>query len=88
MVDIVGPLPDSYGYKFLLTAVCCTSRLFHAMPLREASSSEVATAFLHQWVSLFGLPSEMSSDNGGSFIANLWKDMLDKLHIKVKYSAL
>ena len=88
MVDIVGPLPDSYGYKFLLTAICRTSRLFHAMPLREASASEVATAFLHHWASLFGIPSEMSSDNGASFIANLWRDMLDKLHVEVKYSAL
>ena len=22
LVDIVGPLPESYGYKFLLTAIC------------------------------------------------------------------
>ena len=49
---------------------------------------EAATAFLHQWASFFGIPSEMSSDNGASFISNLWKDMMSKLNIKVKYSAL
>ena len=87
-MDIVGPLPVSYGYKFLLTAVDRTSRLVHAMPLKEATASETATAFLHHWVSWLGTPSVVTSDNGASFIANLWKDMLDKLHIEVKYSAL
>ena len=48
MVDIVGPLPESDGYKYLLTAICRTSRFLHAMPLKEASSKEAATAFLHQ----------------------------------------
>ena len=49
---------------------------------------EAATAFLHQWAAFFGIPSEMSSDNGASFVSNLWKDMMSKLNIKVKYSAL
>ena len=88
MVDIMGPLPPSYGYKFLLTAICRTSRFLHAMPLREASSSKAATAFLTSWASFFGLPSLLTSDNGGSFIAGLWKGMMSKLNIDVKYSAL
>ena len=49
---------------------------------------EAATAFLHQWASFFGIPAEMSSDNGASFVSNLWKDMMSKLNINVKYSAL
>ena len=35
MVDIVGPLPVSQGYRFLLTCVCRSSRFFRALPLRE-----------------------------------------------------
>ena len=88
MVDVVGPLPPSYGYRYLLTAICRTTRLLHAMPLKEASASEVSSAFLHGWVAWLGVPSVVSSDNGGSFAANLWKDMMSKLHIDVKYSAL
>ena len=30
----------------------------------------------------------MTSDNGGSFVASLWKGMMEKLNIDVKYSAL
>ena len=57
------------------------------MPLREASSQEAAEAFLHQWASVYGLPSAMTSDNGGSFSAKLWQDMMKKLNVDVKYSA-
>ena len=88
MVDIVGPLPSSYGYKYLLTAICRSTRFVHAMPLREPSSSEAAVAFLNSWVSFFGVPSLVTSDNGASITSNLWKDMMSKLHIDVKYSAL
>ena len=88
MVDIVGPLPPSYGYKFLLTAICRSSRFLQAIPLQEATSSAAAAAFLHHWVALMGVPSMVTSDNGASFTANLWKDMLAKLNIEVRYSAL
>ena len=88
MVDIVGPLPSSYGYRFLLTAICRTTRNLQAIPLKEASSKEAAEAFLHHWASIWGLPSLVTSDNGASFSANLWKEMMDRLNIEVKYSAL
>ena len=88
MVDVVGPLPSSYGYRYLLTAICRTTRNLHAIPMKEASSEEAAQAFLHQWASIWGLPSLVTSDNGASFVANLWKGMMDKLNIEVKYSAL
>ena len=88
MVDIVGPMPESYGFKYLLTAICRTTRFLHAWPLREASSSEAATAFLQGYVPLMGVPSVMTSDNGASFTSNLWKGVMDKLNIEITYSAL
>ena len=88
MVDIVGPLPASQGYKYLLTCLCRTSRFFQAIPLKEPSSSEAASAFLHHWLALFGVPTQVTSDNGASFVANVWRDMMTKLNIKVSYSAL
>ena len=88
MVDIVGPLPESYGYRYLLTSIDRTTRFLNAWPLREASAAEAATAFLHGHVSLMGLPSVVTSDNGASFTAGLWKGMMDRLNVEVKYSAL
>ena len=87
IVDLVGPLPDSYGYKYLFTAVCRTTRFFQAIPVKDPSATEAAAAFLHGWLALFGLPSTVSSDRGGSFSAELWKEMMSKLNINVKYPA-
>ena len=88
MVDLVGPLPDSYGYKYLLMAICRTTRYLTAIPIREASSTAAAHGFLHGWLAMFGVPSTISSDAGGSFTAALWKEMMAKLNVDIKYSAL
>ena len=61
MVDIVGPLPNSYGYRFLLTAICRSTRNLQAIPLKEASSQEAADAFLHHWAAIWGLPALVTS---------------------------
>ena len=87
LVDVVGPLPDSYGFKYILTAICRTTRFLQAVPMKEATSSSVASAFAHHWLALFGLPSVVTSDRGASFTANLWKDMMSKFSIDVKYAA-
>ena len=33
-------------------------------------------AFLNRWLALFRAPSQVTSDNGTSFVANVWKDMM------------
>ena len=70
-LDIVGPLPPSEGYKYLLTIFDRTTRWVEAFPLMADSSHEVARAFM-QWISRFGLPDRAISDNGNAFVANLF----------------
>ena len=84
-LDIVGPLPESEGKKFLLTIVDRCSRWTEAYPLSRDSSDEVCRAFL-QWVSRFGLPAAAFSDNGNAFVANLFQDLLKTFNIKVAFS--
>ena len=87
-VDLVGPLPESKGYKFLLSIICRTSRYIQAVPIKDPTSENCANAFLHHWLSHFGCPSVCTSDNGSSFIAGLWRDMNKTLNIDVKFTAL
>ena len=54
----------------------------------EATAASTANAVLHSWVSLFGVPALVTSDNGANFTAGLWKEMLSRLNVEVKYSAL
>ena len=78
-LNVVGPLPDSRGFKFLLTIYCRSSRYYEAVPMAEATSEACCRAFLHGWVQRYGLPESACSN---SFIANLWRD-LQTLNVRV-----
>ena len=56
--------------------------------MKEATSLAASSAFLHGWLNLFGVPSAISSDCGGSFTASLWKETMSKLNVNINYSAL
>ena len=71
-LDVVGPLVESEGSKYLLTVLDRTSRWFEAYPMSSATSSECCKAFI-EWVSRFGLCRSAVSDNGNTFVANLYR---------------
>lgn len=66
-VDLVGPLPPSRGFTYLLTCVDRFSRWPEAIPLHNCTSETVSHAFLERWVAQFGCPSIVTSDRGSHF---------------------
>ena len=64
-VDLVGPLPSSHGFTYLLTMVDRTTRWPEAVPLTSLASVEMTQAFI-------GTPSDISSDRGAQFTSELW----------------
>ena len=87
-VDIVGPLIQSEGFRYLLTVVCRTTRYVEAIPLRNATSAECCQAFIDHWMRHFGLPEKISSDNGNTFQSRLWQDLHQQLGIIVSFAPL
>ena len=85
-IDVVGPMPPSEGMKYLLTIVDRTTRWIEAVPMTEANSSNCCKAFIRGWVQHFGLPSKTQSDNGNTFVSNLWKELHQTLGIKVDFT--
>ena len=83
-VDIVGPLPVSRGYKYLLTVIDRYTRWPTAIPMSRISAEDCTDAFLSGWVSLHGAPEIVTSDRGRQFTSNLWKDTLHMLGSKVQ----
>ena len=55
-IDIIGPLSLSNGYSYLLMIIDRYSRFIQAMPLLGITAEECSSAFVHDWVSLFGSP--------------------------------
>ena len=72
-VDLVGPLPASQGFTYLLTIVDRFTRWPEAIPLSDISAITCARAFLYHWVSRYGVPSTLTSDRGRQFVSELWR---------------
>ena len=66
-MDIVGPLPPSNDYKYLLTAIDCFTRFLTAVPMRDCTAQSVVDAFLHGYVAYFGVPKVIITDKGAQF---------------------
>ena len=81
-VDLVGPLPKSQGFEYLLTMVDCTTRWPEAILLEDSKSETVTRAFITGWCARFGVPKVIIMDRKVRFTTNLWTQVLEKLGIK------
>ena len=74
-LDLVSPLPVSQGYTYLLTIIDRFTWWPEAAPLREITAEEVAKAFIANWISRFGIPATVTTDQGCQFESILWADL-------------
>ena len=75
-IDLVGPLPSSQGYSYLLTCVDRYTHWSEALPLRDITAATVAKAFLSGWITRFGVPSTIVTDRGRQFESTLWSQLM------------
>jgi cleavage and polyadenylation specificity factor subunit 1 len=66
-VDLVGPLPESGGCKYIFTMVDRSTRWVEAVPLPGVSAQLCATALCSTWVARYGVPVQLTSDKGAHF---------------------
>lgn len=82
VIDCVGPLPRSKsGSTYLLTVMCASTRYPSAYPLRTITAKSVVKA-LTQFISIFGIPKILQSDQGSNFTSHLFSQVLKLLHIR------
>ena len=78
-IDLVGPLPESNGCRFLLTAVDRFTRWCDAIPLQQSDALSVTKALLRHWISRFGVPTTITTDRGQQFESRLLKSLFQLL---------
>ena len=81
-LDLVGPLPPSEDFRYLLTIVDRFSRWPEAIPLRDVSAASCTRVFVRSWVSRHGVPDEVITDRGAQFTGALWRELMSSLGIK------
>ncbi|KAG8200716.1 hypothetical protein JTE90_022326 [Oedothorax gibbosus] len=70
-VDVVGPLPTSCGFSYVLTCVDRFSRWPEAFPMVDQTAATIAETFFAGWISRFGVPECISTDQDRSFESDL-----------------
>lgn len=61
-MDIVGPLPESNGYRYCLTLIDRFSRWPVAVPIRDIEAPTITRAFYDNWIANFGAPKTLTTD--------------------------
>ena len=71
-LDIVDPLPTSDGKSYILTMIHRKTRWPVAIILFNISATNVATNLVQTWISRYGVPNHIITDQGTQFEGSLF----------------
>lgn len=74
-VDIVGPLPPAHSFRYCLTVIYRFSRRPEVWPLEYITAESVAKGLIACWISRFGIPERITTDQGRQFKSQLYKSL-------------
>ncbi|GFW77991.1 retrovirus-related Pol polyprotein from transposon 412 [Trichonephila clavipes] len=87
-IDACGPLPiTSKGNRYLITAICMSSKFLEAIPVSDISSVSVTDALLNIF-SRMGFPREIQCDQDTSFTSALTTEFFERFGILVRHSSV
>ncbi|GFW65630.1 retrovirus-related Pol polyprotein from transposon 412 [Trichonephila clavipes] len=83
-LDLLGPYPASRPerYRFVLVITDHFTKWSELILLRKASAQAIANAFFENYISRYGAPISLISDNGPQFISEVFEHLSHRLDIK------
>ena len=87
-LDIIGPFKQTpKGYSYLLGIIDNFSKYVMLCPLKTLTSLAIIQAVKKKWISIFGIPNKIHSDNHSVFCSENFKAFCKSYDIKKSYSA-
>ena len=80
-IDLIGPMANSHGYRYVLVIIDAFSRWLEAVPLTNKRAETVAWALLTTWICRYGWMQILHSDNGTEFVNAVMNDLCNWLGI-------
>ena len=85
-IDIVGPLPvTENGDRYIVSMIDRFSRYCMLVPTKDMKAYTVVKA-LEKWVTIFGPPDKILSDNGSQFLSDFYTTFNKSFKTKMKYT--
>ncbi|GFX23531.1 retrovirus-related Pol polyprotein from transposon 412 [Trichonephila clavipes] len=80
--DILGPLPrTASGNKYLLVVIDYFTKWPEVYPIPDQEAPTVAEAVVQHWISRYGVPLQLHSDQGRNFVSAVLKGFCELLGI-------
>ena len=77
----MGPLPLSDGNKHILVIGDHFTKWYEAIPLPDQTAVTTANALVDHWISCFGCPHSLHSDQGRNFESKLFELLMQLLEM-------
>jgi ribonuclease HI len=88
-IDLVGPLPTAQGNcRFAVVVVEYFTKWIEAKAISSITSQNVQKFFWQNIVCRFGVPREITVDNGKQFDSQLFKDFCHSIGTKVMFASV
>ena len=81
-MDIVGPLPPSDGKKFMITFIDRQTSWPEVVTVHDITTSSITRALTNTWISRFGPPEIIVTDQGRQFMSTQFKELCTKWGIE------
>jgi len=82
-IDIIGPLPKSINNnKYILVIGDHFTRWMEAYPLPNQQAESIAEKLVHKFISRFGTPLEIHSDQGRNFESSLFSEICKLFEVR------
>ena len=78
-LDFIGPLPPSDGYTYCMTIIDRFTRWPEVIPTTDITAETTCKALIHHWISRFGCPVTITTDQGRNFESHLFRHLTEIL---------